>query len=212
MLRNRFKSIRWVSESLYNVLLLAYPATYRREYGPLMAQLFRDLCRDSYRQRGGVGIVRLWCHVLTDTVVTATVEHFYLLKEGGRMMTRKQHWMVLLLAGLPLLLGLFLYLINPAFMGKVFASSTVQPVGWLMTAAVFILVGTAYFIQRRIIVMSQLPDSSGQAVGGRVSLIAWMGQRGREFLFVGSMLFLVLPAVLLVLFGPAIVTVLEVGL
>ena len=34
-----------VSQKLYQISLFAYPAEYRREYGPLMAQLFRDLCR-----------------------------------------------------------------------------------------------------------------------------------------------------------------------
>jgi len=81
--------------------------------------------------------------------------------------------MVLALAGLPLELGVLLYLINPAFMGQMFTPNVAQPVGWMMVAAVFILVGTAYVVQRRIIVLSQLSDSSSQAVCGRASRIAW---------------------------------------
>ena len=155
-----------VAERLYRILLFAYPAKHRREYGPLMAQLFRDLCRDSYRQKGFVGLVQFWSYVLTDTAVTATVEHFYTLYEGGQIMTKKQHWMLLSLIGLPLELWILLYLINPAFMGQMLTPNIAQPVGWLMMAAVFILMGTAYVVQRRIIVLSQISDSSGQAVCG----------------------------------------------
>ncbi len=212
------------AERLYHILLFVYPATHRREYGPLLAQLFRDLCRDSYRQRGFVGLVRLWSYVLTDTVVTAAVEHFYALQEGGQIMTRRQHWMILSLAGLPLELGMLLFIINPVFMGQMLTPNAAQPIGWLMTAAVFILVGTTYVVQRRIIVLSQLSDSSSQAVCGRASRIAWTvllgpfrsialnGHRGKGFLFACSILLLVLPAALLVFVGPAIVTVLKAGL
>lgn len=224
MLRIPPNNVLLVAERLYHILLFAYPAAHRREYGPLMAQLFRELCRDSHRQEGFVGLLRLWSHVLTDTAVTAAVEHFYALQEGGQLMTRKQHWMVLALAGLPLELGVLLYLINPAFIGQMFTPNVAQPVGWMMVAAVFILVGTAYVVQRRIIVLSQLSDSSSQAVCGRASRIAWTvllgpfrsialnGHRGKGFLFACSILLLVLPAALLVLFGPAIVMVLRAGL
>ncbi len=224
MLHILLKNMLLVSELLYHILMFAYPATHRREYGPLMTQLFRDLCRDSYRQKGFVGLVRLWSHVLTDTIITAAVEHFYALHKGDQIMTRKQHWMLLFLAGLPLEFGLLLYLINPAFMGQMLASNAAQPVGWLMTTAVIILVGAAYIVQRRAIVLSQLSDSSSQAVCGRASRIAWTiilgpfrsialnGHRGKGFLFACSVLLLVLPATFLVLFGPAIVAVLKTGL
>ena len=119
-------------------------------------------------------------------------------------MTRKQHWMVLFLTGLPLELGLLLYLINPVFMGQMLTPNTAQPVGWLMTAAVLILVGTAYVVQRRVIVLSQLSDSSSQA--------ALNGHRGKGLLSACSILLLVLPATFLVLFGPAVVAVLKAGL
>jgi hypothetical protein len=218
------KNALLLAEQLYQILLFVYPGTHRREYGPLMVQLFRDLCRDSYRQKGFIGLVQLWSHILTDTAVTATVEHFYALQEGGQLMTRKQHWMVLSLAGLPLELGVLLYLINPAFIGQMFMPNAAQPVGWMMVAAVIFLVGTAYVVQRRIIVLSRFSDSSSQAVCGRGSRIVWSillgpfrsialnGHRGKGFLFACSILLLVCPATFLVLFGPAIVMVLRAGL
>jgi hypothetical protein len=36
-----------VSEKIYRRLLRAYPKAHRAEYGPAMAQLFRDQCRDA---------------------------------------------------------------------------------------------------------------------------------------------------------------------
>ena len=218
------QTVLLLAERLYRVLLFVYPATHRREYGPLMVQSFRDLCRDAYRQEGFAGLVRLWVWVLADTAVTAAAEHSDVLREGGRIMTRKQHWMVLSLAGLPLGLGTLLYVINPAYMGRMFTPSAAQPAGWIMVAAVFTLVGTAYAVQRRVIVLSRTPDASGQAVCGRASRVAWTvllgpfrsialnGHRGKGFVFACSVLFLVWPAALLVLLGPAIVTVLDAGL
>jgi hypothetical protein len=206
--------------------LLAYPATHRREYGGLMAQVFRDMCRDSYRQKGCVGLVGLWGRVLADTAVTAVAEHIYALREGGQIMaiTRRQHWMVLALAGLPLELGTVLYLINPAFMGRMVTPSAAQPAGWVMAGVVLMLAGAAYAVQRRIIVLAQAPAPSGQVACGRASRIAWSivlgpfrsialnGHRRKGFLFACSALFLVLPSTLLVLFGPAAVTILNAGL
>jgi len=63
------------SERLYQRLLWVYPAGYRREYGPLMAQLFRDLLRDQARDPRPLGLARLWLSTLTEVVVTAVREH-----------------------------------------------------------------------------------------------------------------------------------------
>jgi hypothetical protein len=214
------------AERVYQGLLFAYPVTHRREYGGLMAQVFRDMCRDSYRQKGLVGLVGLWRHILADTAVTAVAEHIYALREGGQIMaiTRRQHWMVLALAGLPLELGTVLYLINPAFMGQMVTPNAAQPAGWVMAGVVLLLAGVAYAIQRRIIALAQAPALSGQVAYGRASRIAWSivlgpfrsialnGHRRKGFFFACSVLFLVLPGALLVLFGPAAMTVLNAGL
>ena len=82
MLRIPLDNVLLIVERLYHILLFAYPAAHRREYGPLMAQLFRDLYRDSHRRDGFVGLLRLWSHVLKDTAVNAAVEHLYALREG----------------------------------------------------------------------------------------------------------------------------------
>jgi serine/threonine protein kinase len=64
-----------VSDRLYRTLLIVYPAQYRREYGPLMAQVFRDLCRDVGRRGGAWGFFVLWIRTLADLAITAVAEH-----------------------------------------------------------------------------------------------------------------------------------------
>jgi hypothetical protein len=64
-----------VSNFFYRLLLRAYPADHRRAYGKLMAQLFRDLCKDAYAQRGVLGLIGLWLYTLADTFANAFIEH-----------------------------------------------------------------------------------------------------------------------------------------
>ena len=61
-----------LSEKLYRALLFAYPREHRREYGELMAQLFRDRMR---RDGGGLGILRVWLAMIVDLVTSALKEH-----------------------------------------------------------------------------------------------------------------------------------------
>jgi serine/threonine protein kinase len=73
---------RTLHERIYRILLGLYPAAFREEYGPLMVQLFRDMCRDA-RRSGTGGLVRLWLHTLFDLIRSALREH--LAKRGGTM-------------------------------------------------------------------------------------------------------------------------------
>jgi hypothetical protein len=57
------------SERLYRVLLVAYPRGFRREYGPQMRQVFRDLCREERRKKAG--LLRLWIRTVLDLATTA---------------------------------------------------------------------------------------------------------------------------------------------
>jgi len=65
-----------LSSQLYGLLLFAYPPHFRGEYGPHMAQMFRDCCRDVYRQRQLMGIAWLWITTLADLMATAAHEWF----------------------------------------------------------------------------------------------------------------------------------------
>ena len=73
---------------LFQRLLAAYPKEHRREYGPAMAQLFRDQCRDAWRDGRGWGLTGLWLRVLPDLVKTSVLEHISTLKERKTMLER----------------------------------------------------------------------------------------------------------------------------
>ena len=73
-----------LSEKVYRRLLLVYPKEYRREYGELMVQLFRDRMR---RDGGGFQGLHVWVQMIFDLVVAAFKEH----KEGAEM-TKRRIW------------------------------------------------------------------------------------------------------------------------
>lgn len=64
-----------LSTRFYRLLLNAYPARFRSEYGPHMAQLFRDDARDTLHNRGHAALAGLWLLVLLDLLKTAINEH-----------------------------------------------------------------------------------------------------------------------------------------
>jgi signal peptidase I len=59
---------------MYSVLLYAYPAEFRREYGRPMQQLFRDRCRDAARRSGRLPLLYFALQVMTDWVRSAVRE------------------------------------------------------------------------------------------------------------------------------------------
>lgn len=63
-----------ISERVYKTLLVAYPKGFREEYGPHMAQAFRDLLRDEVARRGAIGLVALWGRTILDLFVSAFAE------------------------------------------------------------------------------------------------------------------------------------------
>ena len=63
-----------LSDRIYRKFLVAYSTEYRQEYGDEMAQVFRDLCLEVYRERGGAGLIGLWAATIFDLLKTATEE------------------------------------------------------------------------------------------------------------------------------------------
>jgi hypothetical protein len=61
----------YASERLYRALLAAYPREFRREYGPQMRQVFRDLCREERRKNRKTGLGQLWIRTALDLATTA---------------------------------------------------------------------------------------------------------------------------------------------
>ncbi|MBN2003524.1 MAG: hypothetical protein JXA21_09235 [Anaerolineae bacterium] len=183
------------ARKLYRQLLRIYPASHRAEYGEAMEQLFCDLCRDACRSQGWRGLIGLWPHILIEMIQTAFREHIDTIQQRGEFMTRRQ-WMITVgFSGSPLFLGLILTLMNPAFMGHLIApnSSPAQPVGWILIVAILVLAGVAGIVQYRIF-------RSGDAV---------QGETARQRLFLSfSLAFLVFPAILIVIMGPALVQIL----
>jgi uncharacterized protein involved in exopolysaccharide biosynthesis len=74
-----------VSQKIYGWLLSAYPPAHRTEYGPAMAQLFRDQGRDAWNESQGWGMVKLWLRVLPDLVSTSIRERLAALNERKTM-------------------------------------------------------------------------------------------------------------------------------
>ena len=78
------------SVRLYRLLLLAYPASFRRRYAGEMAEVFGDMAEAAVERRGGVGLIGLWGRVLPDLVLTAAVEQ--LTETGRRVAMWRQFW------------------------------------------------------------------------------------------------------------------------
>jgi hypothetical protein len=72
-----------LSECFYRYLLFLYPAGHRHEYGQQMAELFRDISRQTYRQDHFIGVLSLWLRLLPDLGMSAGIEHITELKGNG---------------------------------------------------------------------------------------------------------------------------------
>ena len=73
------------SEHLYRLLLLAYPRAFREEYASEMFLVFRDAYRETSRQQGMLGVLRLWSDFSWDFVKTVCIEHVRSwMQRGGR--------------------------------------------------------------------------------------------------------------------------------
>jgi hypothetical protein len=64
-----------ISTVVYEMLLLAYPGRFRREYGPHMQQVFRDSCLRAFDRAGAIGLVELWTLTLFDLARSTIEQH-----------------------------------------------------------------------------------------------------------------------------------------
>jgi hypothetical protein len=94
-----------LSTWVYSLLLVFYPIPFRREYGPHMAQVFRDCCLKVHRQSGTPGMLSLWAITLFDWLKTVLEEQ----TQRGTAMTREKFIRLsgwgMILSGFSLLLG-----------------------------------------------------------------------------------------------------------
>ncbi len=85
---------------LYSVLLYAYPAEFRRQYGRSMEQLFRDRCRDLARRPGQLTPLRFATQVMADWLHTTVRERAAAIWSAGRKPAKRSsvtEWAVTLL-------------------------------------------------------------------------------------------------------------------
>jgi len=69
-----------LSLRLYRWLLRVGPITYRTEYEEPTLQVFRQCCRDAYRQRGTWGVMLLWLPMFSEAIFGMLAEHFSVLR------------------------------------------------------------------------------------------------------------------------------------
>ena len=94
--------------TIYSLLLLAYPRSFRREYGSQMVLLLVDCQRDA---RTTSARRRLWLRTVFDLIRTAPLEHLNNLREENNLM-RKLHTDLVAIGACVLLIVGALLLLN----------------------------------------------------------------------------------------------------
>jgi hypothetical protein len=87
-----------LSLHLYRLLLAAYPAEFRQEYGEAMVQLFRDTALDGYRRRGVRGLLVVWLRTLADFTISVLRQHREEVTDAGESLSLHslaQKWLAL---------------------------------------------------------------------------------------------------------------------
>jgi hypothetical protein len=69
----------------YELLVRAYPASFRKEYADEMTLVFCELVTDAWRRRGAVGLLLAWFRVLGDLARTAPKEHVHEMRRRLEM-------------------------------------------------------------------------------------------------------------------------------
>ena len=145
---------RIVSCRIYGLLLFAYPKDFRREYGPHMAQVFRD----SYRAEKRTRVFRLWLNTLVDLLRTAPKERMQNVDEGVVMKAIRNLAIAIVIYALAIFLtGRFLVTARhhlPFAVGT-FIDSLVS-IGVLFNFIVLLLVSTRLMAATRAVVTSAI--------------------------------------------------------
>ena len=159
-----------ISVRVYQVLLVAYPTRFRREYGPHMLQVFRDCCLRAFRQRGTSGMLKLWAITLFDLLRSSIEEH--LQKET--FMTRAKF---IRLSGWLLMIGAVTFFVST--LSALVESNFYDP---YMRLNIFVFYNTG-------LVLALWIGTILLAVGGlglRARYGAQVGSSGKSFLLIGA--------------------------
>jgi len=71
-----------VADRIYRLLLIIYPRSFRRAYGPALVQVFHDCARDAHRERGLIGLLGWWGRTASDLAMTAGVQRAVEVRGG----------------------------------------------------------------------------------------------------------------------------------
>jgi hypothetical protein len=166
--------VRW-SARLYEQLLAFYPAPHRAEYGPAMAQLFRDLAREAYGEAHGWGLAGLWIRVAADTGRSAGEAHWQALTERLRRLACRPDldwmrggWPGFIVASLVIVAGLAAKAIVLAQTHSVAAA-----VGVLVSTAIF----AAVILDRSMHAAGQLLAAASVLIVALMLPLAWAPDR-----------------------------------
>ena len=77
-----------MSERIFQLMLFVYPRDFRREYGWLMAQVFRDCHRAAQKGNETLATARLWLRAVIDLIKAAPQEHWHNLRKDDSIMNR----------------------------------------------------------------------------------------------------------------------------
>jgi len=95
---------------VYRLLLAAYPAEFRREYGSSMLQVFRDSSRAAKTSEGKLATGKFWLAILGDLVVSASKQHIENVREVNGPMNNMRRDLLAVMGCSVIILTAFLLL------------------------------------------------------------------------------------------------------
>ena len=98
-----------VSEQLYQLMLRTYPREFRREYGPEMAQVFRDTRRELH-DAARANFAAFWLRTIVDVIRSAPGEHWESLRKEYHIMQNLKRDAIGFLACVTIIVLMFLLL------------------------------------------------------------------------------------------------------
>ncbi len=160
-------------------MLKAYPGEFRREYGPHMAQVFRDCGRAAESRKSPFVLMDFWLVTLLDLVKTAPKEHVDNLRKEKSLMNNLRRDVLALFGCIAIIVVAFLLLSY----GRAHQVSSILLLGYALDAMVvtgvignfivFILVKTTKLNPLRtalwtFLIVNAVPAIALTVIGGRI--------------------------------------------
>jgi hypothetical protein len=169
-----------LSLSIYQLLIATYPAGFRREYGPHMAQVFRDYSLRVYRLDGTPGLLRLWILTLLDYLKSVVEEH---MQQGVHMSKSK----FIRLSGWAFALGAIAFMVVLVGLSRDVPeysryNALSQPIDLYFEYATAVLLPSSMFLWLIGLIGLYLRYSEEINVIGKISLASGMLGAGINFL------------------------------